>query len=252
MSNFRSKAFNPVSKKIEDAEYCDDYYGRHRYGIRFDDGCVHPEAQCGIDAAATAIDSLLKERDAQAVLVQKLQRALMCWMPGVSEATETETNGRCGDDAQLLAGYEGEFPSECWGDKAVAKADSLQARVKELEDEIQRRNFIRAMTGPDLHDKAETWHAQATEFANRADEAESRATRLQQERDEAYERAAESQRALWFVLDANDGFTLEPADMESYPGDDRAEIVTTRNNCDGSISLKAAIRRLAGPEKEGK
>lgn len=72
------------------------------------------------------------------------------------------------------------------------------------------------------------------------------------QRDEAYERAAESQRALWFVLDANDGFTLEPADMESYPGDDRAEIVTTRNNCDGSISLKAAIRRLAGPEKEKK
>lgn len=58
MSNFRSKAFNPVSKKIEDAEYCDDYYGRHRYGIRFDDGCVHPESQCGIDAAATQLDAL--------------------------------------------------------------------------------------------------------------------------------------------------------------------------------------------------
>ena len=64
MSNFRSKAFNPASKRVEDAEYCDNYYGQHRYGIRFDDGCVHPEAQCGIDAAATAIDSLLKERDA--------------------------------------------------------------------------------------------------------------------------------------------------------------------------------------------
>ena len=72
MSNFRSKAFNPASKRVEDAEYCDDYYGRHRYGIRFDDGCVHPEAQCGIDAAATAIDSLLKEQDALQARVKEL------------------------------------------------------------------------------------------------------------------------------------------------------------------------------------
>ena len=66
MSNFRSKAFNPASKRVEDAEYCDDYYGRHRYGIRFDDGCVHPEAQCGIDAVATQLDALqarVKELD---------------------------------------------------------------------------------------------------------------------------------------------------------------------------------------------
>lgn len=72
MSNFRSKAFNPASKRVEDAEYCDDYYGRHRYGIRFDDGCVHPEAQCGIDAAATQLDSLLKERDALQARVKEL------------------------------------------------------------------------------------------------------------------------------------------------------------------------------------
>lgn len=84
MSNFRSKAFNPASKRVEDAEYCDNYYGRHRYGIRFDDGCVHPEAQCGIDAAAAAIDALsarVKELEEEQVALvrdhQSINRQLL-------------------------------------------------------------------------------------------------------------------------------------------------------------------------------
>jgi hypothetical protein len=145
-------------------------------------------------------------------------------------------------------------------DKAATAIDALQARVKEYQlAEQELRNLLCSFV-EQYCEPVPQWRplddlrGMISQFDNASTvvrEFKARALRAKQERDEAYERADKSQRTLWFVLDANDGFTLEPADMESYPGDDRAEIVTTRNNCDGSISLKAAIRCLsAGPEKE--
>lgn len=40
MSNFRSNAIHPETGKCEAADYLDDHYGRHHYGVRFDDGKV--------------------------------------------------------------------------------------------------------------------------------------------------------------------------------------------------------------------
>ena len=40
MSNFKRMTIHPVTKKIEDAEWIDDHFGRHRYGVRFPDGKV--------------------------------------------------------------------------------------------------------------------------------------------------------------------------------------------------------------------
>jgi predicted RNA-binding protein with TRAM domain len=73
---------------------------------------------------------------------QRLQAALAFWMPGVSEAVEIETNGRAGDDAQLLAGFNGTVPTISWGDKVqatcekLAKALELAKDHSELEDEV--------------------------------------------------------------------------------------------------------------------
>jgi hypothetical protein len=41
MSNFRSVAFNPKSGRAEMADWLDDYFGRHKYGLRFSDGGVY-------------------------------------------------------------------------------------------------------------------------------------------------------------------------------------------------------------------
>jgi len=43
MSNFSDKAVNPKTLKIEQAEFLDDYFGSHVYGIRFPDGEVYRE-----------------------------------------------------------------------------------------------------------------------------------------------------------------------------------------------------------------
>ena len=45
MSSFNSKAINPITKKEEDAEFLDDYYGSHKYGVRFSDGRVYPREE---------------------------------------------------------------------------------------------------------------------------------------------------------------------------------------------------------------
>jgi hypothetical protein len=42
MSNYTSKAKNPLTDEIEDADFLDDYYGNHKYGVRFKGGEVYP------------------------------------------------------------------------------------------------------------------------------------------------------------------------------------------------------------------
>lgn len=63
---------------------------------------------------------------------QKLQAALMFWMPSVTEEIERSTNGRCGDDAGLLAGYDGPIDESSWGDEILARAQ--RARSEALEE----------------------------------------------------------------------------------------------------------------------
>jgi len=45
MSNFVAPAIHPKTGEIEQAEWLDDYYGRHRYGVRFADGRVYRTEQ---------------------------------------------------------------------------------------------------------------------------------------------------------------------------------------------------------------
>jgi len=45
MSNYITKAKNPITGKIEDAEFLDDYYGKHQYGVRFADGHTYQEEE---------------------------------------------------------------------------------------------------------------------------------------------------------------------------------------------------------------
>ena len=35
MSNYTAKAFNPATKQVEQAEFLDNFFGPHRYGVRF-------------------------------------------------------------------------------------------------------------------------------------------------------------------------------------------------------------------------
>lgn len=43
MSSYYAAAIHPVTGKIEEAFWIDDYFGPHRYGVRFSDGRVFPE-----------------------------------------------------------------------------------------------------------------------------------------------------------------------------------------------------------------
>lgn len=41
MSHYFAKAIHPVTKQVEDALFMDDYFGRHQYGIKFEDGRIY-------------------------------------------------------------------------------------------------------------------------------------------------------------------------------------------------------------------
>ena len=45
MSNYYEKAIHPKTGIEETAEYLDDYFGHHQYGIRFSDGQVFTLAE---------------------------------------------------------------------------------------------------------------------------------------------------------------------------------------------------------------
>ena len=40
MSTYKAKARNPWTGEIEEATWIDDYYGKHKYGVKFDNGDV--------------------------------------------------------------------------------------------------------------------------------------------------------------------------------------------------------------------
>lgn len=46
MSNFTATAIHPVTGEIAMCDYLDDYYGRHKYGVRFPNGDIYPEEEC--------------------------------------------------------------------------------------------------------------------------------------------------------------------------------------------------------------
>jgi hypothetical protein len=141
-------------------------------------------------------------------------------------------------------------------EEAVTALDSLSARVKELEAFTKELSdallSLRPLGGSECFVKrCGTYYADPTYFKgfiqcesdNRHEamkdlaRARKRATRAEQQRDEA-------SRTLWFILNANGGFTLERDDLEDYPGADRAEIVSTKNDADGSVSLSAETRAI--------
>lgn len=48
MSNFTATK-HPVTGEIQEARWLDDYFGRHRYGVRFPDGSVFRESEIEIE-----------------------------------------------------------------------------------------------------------------------------------------------------------------------------------------------------------
>lgn len=46
MSSFAAPTRHPNTGKVETAMWLDDYFGRHRYGVRFSDGQVFNPETC--------------------------------------------------------------------------------------------------------------------------------------------------------------------------------------------------------------
>lgn len=49
MSNYISTAIHPATGETCRVEMLDDYYGPHRYAVRFPDGSVYPESKVKLD-----------------------------------------------------------------------------------------------------------------------------------------------------------------------------------------------------------
>ena len=47
MSNYRSGAFNPLTRRVEHADWLDNHFGIHVYGVKFDDGNVYHTWEVG-------------------------------------------------------------------------------------------------------------------------------------------------------------------------------------------------------------
>jgi hypothetical protein len=77
-------------------------------------------------------EALRSELEAERSHVTRLQGALAFWMPGVSEEIETELNGRAGDDACLLAGFDGDVPEVSWGDAIRSELEALKREAVEV------------------------------------------------------------------------------------------------------------------------
>lgn len=72
MSNYHAKTVHPMTGEVKDAFWMDDYFGRHRYGVRFEgeDTVFHESAITPTDDPYREIEALTAQRD-------KLVKALM-------------------------------------------------------------------------------------------------------------------------------------------------------------------------------
>ena len=84
--------------------------------------------------------------------ISKLQTALAFWMPSITEAIEIELNGRAGDDAYLLAGFDGDVPNPSWGDKVISRAEAAEARIAETRKKALEEAATIAEATVDFHD----------------------------------------------------------------------------------------------------
>lgn len=133
--------------------------------------------------------------------------------------------------------------------EAATAIDALQARVKELEaerDKWDRRTAYDELKAREFENRA-TQQRQIDALTIRAEAAESSALRAEQERDEAYERAAKecSDYARWAEQQISEDDPPESSKSQLF-----ATISNTADDC--AEKVRDLVRRLAGPEKEGK
>lgn len=83
---------------------------------------------------AATVEALRSELEAERAHVTRLQGALAFWMPGVSEEIEVELNGRAGDDACLLAGFDGDVPEVSWGDAIRSELEAVKREAVEVDE----------------------------------------------------------------------------------------------------------------------
>jgi hypothetical protein len=74
MSNYYAKAYNPKTQIIEEAEWLDNHFGPHLYGIKFGDGNIWPQDECGMAAMAIALAKLKNKIDLQEKLIVELDQ----------------------------------------------------------------------------------------------------------------------------------------------------------------------------------
>lgn len=112
--------------------------------------CVFIEAA---DRIATLEAELSKARERE----QRLQAALAFWMPGVTDSIEVELNGRAGDDAQLLVGFEGEVPQTSWGDVVLGRIGKAREAALEEAAKVAECHFDDRGNGRSGHHREMDW-----------------------------------------------------------------------------------------------
>jgi hypothetical protein len=70
MSDYRAPAYNPESGRVEEADWIDNHFGHHIYGVKFGDGQVWHVANVNIEAASDEIQNLRRELKGARVLVE--------------------------------------------------------------------------------------------------------------------------------------------------------------------------------------
>jgi hypothetical protein len=89
-----------------------------------------------LTASASALEAKDAEIAHQAGWIQRLQMALLFWMPGVDLRLDDATRELAADDAMLLAGYSGPLDIERWGDGILERAIAAESRITDLERQL--------------------------------------------------------------------------------------------------------------------
>lgn len=79
MSNFYQPTLDPRTKKTVQAEWLDDYFGPHRYGVRFPDGKVFSQREV-LDATVQESQARRTRRSIAVCLLSSVGLLVFVWV----------------------------------------------------------------------------------------------------------------------------------------------------------------------------
>lgn len=148
MSSYRAIAFNPATHEVEEADWLDNHFGRHIYGVQFRGNyTVWYTHEVGLEAASRTITRLRSELEQARGMVEELSDDLTALKVDYAGLSDDLANQRKALDVAAYIIMQGEpGDSRAVSDEAVAICAAASGDTSEAVMSVINRKLAFSST----------------------------------------------------------------------------------------------------------